>query len=296
MSLKFDADIILIAGPTASGKTALAIEAAKANDAVIINTDSMQIYEELRILTARPTAEEEAQCPHYLFGQVSGKEEYSVGRWLEDVESILKTRLDSKKRIVFAGGTGLYFNNLVNGLSPIPEIDPQIRERWRKAVSTPSNELHRQLAEIDPDMAGELKPGDRQRIIRAMEVIESSGKSIKYWQSLPGKPVLPSGVKILKLLLEPARPALHSRIEKRFDIMIEAGALEEVMHLKSLDIPSDRPIMKAIGVPQLSAYMDGSVTFGEAVEKAKAATRQYAKRQSTWFRNSFDASWQRLDA
>lgn len=291
MSLKFDEDVILIAGPTASGKTALAIEIAKANHAEIINTDSMQVYQELQVITARPSAEEEAECPHHLFGYISGREDYSVGRWLEDAEKTLNSCRSNGNKTVFVGGTGLYFNNLIGGLSPIPEIEPEIRDKWRNGFPGSVDELHQQLARLDPKMASLLEPADRQRITRALEVIESTGKSISFWQNLPVKPVLPETLGIKKILLMPERTLLHERIEKRFDQMVDTGGLDEVAYLLEQEISADKPIMKAIGVPQLASYLRKECTLSAAVEKAKAATRQYAKRQSTWFRNSFDSSW-----
>jgi len=285
--LKIKEDIILIAGPTASGKTRTAIEIAKANGALIINADSMQIYEELRIVSARPSAEEEVQAPHHMFGHVKGNSAYSVAHWLDDV----KPYLNMAKKLVFVGGTGLYFNALLNGLSPMPEIKDDIRQKWRGIGDVPAEELHKQL---DDQAANELRPSDRQRIIRALEVYESTGRSIVEWQKQKGETILPPQLSIKKFLLMPERSVLHERINLRFDLMIEEGALNEVQNLLSLNYPSNLPVMKAIGVPHLGRYLNGEISLQEAIEQAKAATRQYAKRQSTWFRNSFDEDWAKL--
>ncbi len=285
--MKIDADIVLIAGPTASGKTRLAIDIARANGALVLNADSMQVYRELRILSARPSPEEEARAPHHLFGHVGGDEAYSVARWVEDVKPYLETG----RNLVIVGGTGLYFNTLLNGLSPIPETPGDVRRKWRDAGEVPTGELHRQL---DPQAAAVLNPGDRQRIIRALEVHESTGRSIIEWQKTAGKPVLPSEANIARLLLMPDRKILHERINRRFELMVEEGAIDEVSSLLALNYPSGAPVMKAIGVPQLAGYLDRELSLEEALEKGKAATRQYAKRQSTWFRNSFGEGWKHV--
>ena len=293
--MEVEEDIILIAGPTASGKTGLAIEIAKHNNAVIINTDSMQVYRELRIITARPSGEEEAAAPHHLFGYRSGREAFSVAGWLEDVAPLLRQFHLEKRKVIFVGGTGLYFNTLTGGLSPMPDIRPEIRAKWRASEEVSSPELHRQLSELDPIAARQLKTSDRQRILRALEVVESTGKSILYWQDEQGVPLLDPAWRIKRMLKIPDRQLLHKRINKRFELMIEEGGLEEVRNLLTLDLDPSLPIMKAIGVPQLAAHLNGEISLEGAVEKAKVATRQYAKRQSTWFRNSLGAGWEAVD-
>ena len=288
--MKLDEDIVLIAGPTASGKTSLAISIAKANDAIILNADSMQVYSELRVLSARPDDEELTAAPHHLFGHIKGDQAYSVAHWLEDVKPYLEAH---NRKLVFVGGTGLYFNALLEGLSPIPEIEQGIREEWRDTVLS-TESLYQALKACDPKAAEPLRSNDRQRIIRALEVFHSTGKSILEWQNVKGKSLIGEGLAVRKFLLMPERPILHERINQRFDLMIEQGALEEVIALLALDYPQSASVMKAIGVPQLSAYIRGEFTLDEAIEKSKAATRQYAKRQSTWFRNSFGEGWEVL--
>ncbi|MEM8649965.1 MAG: tRNA (adenosine(37)-N6)-dimethylallyltransferase MiaA [Pseudomonadota bacterium] len=290
--MEIEEDIVLIAGPTASGKTSKAIEIAKSSGGVIINTDSMQVYRELRVITARPTAEEEAMAPHFLFGHVSGKESYSVAQWLADVSNLLDEPEINSGKIIFVGGTGLYFNSLLDGISPVPTVDPGIRTKWREASQSQSSELlHSHLQAIDPIMAEQLNANDTQRIIRALEVIESTGISLLDWQKKKGKPVLEKDRSVHTLLIMPERPILHERINQRFDQMVEEGGLKEVEELLELDLPEGSSLMKAIGVPQLAAHLRGELTIEEAIEQAKAATRQYAKRQCTWFNNSFDESW-----
>jgi len=290
--MEVEEDIILIAGPTASGKTGLAIEIAKHNNAVIINTDSMQVYRELRIITARPSGEEEAAAPHHLFGYRSGREAFSVAGWLEDVAPLLRQFHLENRKVIFVGGTGLYFNALTGGLSPMPDIRPEIRAKWRASVGLSPPQLHRQLSALDPVAARQLKTSDRQRILRALEVVESTGKSILHWQDEQGVPLLDHTRRIRRLLKIPDRQLLHERINNRFELMVEEGGLEEVGNLLSLDLDPSLPILKAIGVPQLAAHLNGEISLEGAVEKAKAATRQYAKRQSTWFRNSLGDGWE----
>ena len=289
--MKLEEDIILIAGPTASGKTSASIKLAQANDAVILNADSMQVYEDLRIVSARPSDEETAQAPHYLFGHRSGSEAYSVARWVEDVRPLFeKFRADNRK-MIFVGGTGQYFNVLLDGISPMPDVKPEIRKQIRSMVDVSSPGLHKML---DEKAAKELRPSDRQRITRALEVYQSTGKSIIDWQVEKGVPLIPESLSVKKYLVMPPRAEIHDRINRRFDLMVEEGALQEIEALLKKNFPKDAPVMKAIGVPQLSAHLAGEMNLDEAIEKAKAATRQYAKRQSTWFNNSFGEGWEKF--
>ncbi|MEM7070103.1 MAG: tRNA (adenosine(37)-N6)-dimethylallyltransferase MiaA [Pseudomonadota bacterium] len=290
--MKYDEDIVLIAGPTASGKTALAIEIAKSGNGIIINADSMQIYEGLRIITARPTSDEEAEAPHYLFGYKNPAEHFSVAQWLSDVERLLNGFLIEKRQVIFVGGTGLYFNTLLEGLSPMPEIKPEIRTKWRNVKETEVEALHEQLCVLDPAAARTLHPSDRQRIIRALEVFESTGQSITEWQKAKGEPLITTSQRVHKILKMPERSLLHERIIQRFKTMVEQGGVAEVEAFLRRKLDPDLPAMKAIGVPQLAAYLNDEISLIEAVERGQAVTRQYAKRQSTWFRNSFDEGWE----
>lgn len=289
--MKLDENIILIAGPTASGKTSTSIKLAQNNDAVIINTDSMQVYEDLSIISARPSQEEIAQAPHYLFGHRSGGEAYSVAHWLKDVRPLMDKFLADNRAMIFVGGTGQYFNAMLDGMSPMPDVDEAIREKIRAMEDIPSEELHKML---DEKAAKELRPSDSQRIKRALEIYQSTGKSIIDWQAEKGEPLVPETVSVKKFLVMPPRAEIHDRINRRFDVMVEEGALQEVKALMQKGFAPTLPVMKAIGVPQLSAYLAGKMELQEAIEKAKAATRQYAKRQSTWFNNSFGEGWERI--
>lgn len=287
--MKLNEDIILIAGPTASGKTSASITLAQANDAVIINTDSMQVYEDLWIISARPSKDEIAEAPHYLFGHRSGEQTYSVAHWLEDVRPLFEKFSSQNRKMIFVGGTGLYFNALLDGLSPMPDIDEGIRQKIRAMADVPSEELH---AMLDEKAAKELRPSDSQRIKRALEVYQSTGKSLVDWQAEKGVLLIPENMSVKKFLVMPPRATIHERINMRFDKMVEEGALQEIETLLAKDFSPSAPVMKAIGVPQLKAHLAGEMKLQEAIEKAKAATRQYAKRQSTWFNNSFGEGWE----
>lgn len=285
---------ILIAGPTASGKSRLALDLARRSGGTIVNADSMQVYSVLRLLTARPSQAEMDAVAHVLYGHVDPREAYSTGRWLGEVEALATSgRLDAGPAI-FVGGTGLYFKALLEGLSPMPEIPTTIRESWRARLEAEgAGALHAVLAGLDPVAADTLQPNDGQRIVRALEIFEASGRSILDWQASRGRPLVNADSARL-MVLEPERADVVARIERRFDTMIEDGAMEEVRALVALDLPPLMPAMKAIGVRELAAVMAGTATLPEAVTKAKAATRQYAKRQSTWFRNQFGANWRRV--
>lgn len=269
---------LLIAGPTASGKSALALRLARERGGVIINADALQVYRELRILSARPTDAELMQAPHSLYGHVSGLAPYSVAAWLADAgREITKAWAHGLLPIV-TGGTGLYFTALEQGLAEVPVIAPEIREKWRGFAG----DIHAELQRLDPVAASRLKANDRQRIGRALEVIEGTGKSLLHWQGQAQQQAFLSGVDVERLLVEVPREALYARADARFDQMIAAGALREVKPLTNLD--SSLPMMRAIGMPELIRHLRGEIALEEAVALAKIATRQFIKRQLTWGR------------
>jgi len=284
---------ILIAGPTASGKSGLALALAERLGGTVINADSMQVYRELRILTARPTTEDEARAPHLLYGFTSGAEAYSAGRYAADAaRAIAQVRAAGRVPIV-VGGTGLYFKSLLEGLSPIPAADPAVRTFWRtEAARRPVTELHRLLAGRDPEMAARLMPGDTQRIVRALEVLDSTGQSLAEWQRHPGRPVL-GEAETVRLLLLPERQGHGAAIDARFEAMLATGALEEVRALVAAGLSAELPIMRAHGVPSLAAHLKGALSLEAAVAAAKSDTRHYAKRQLTWLRRNMIA-WRRI--
>ncbi len=287
-------DPILIAGQTASGKSGLALKLAHELDGVIVNADSMQIYRELQILTARPNDEEMQGLPHKLYGHVKAQTPYSVGHWLLEVETTLNDIANEGKRAIIVGGTGLYFKSLLEGLSPVPEIFDEFRDKWRQRALDPVYDLHARLQLDDPEMAERLLPSDRQRLARALEVINSTGKSLLYWQKQPNKGGLIDANKCVKLAIDIERPELYARCDRRFDQMISAGAIDEVARLLALQLPSTLPSMRALGVRPLAAFLAGDCSIEDAVEKAKTETRQYAKRQSTWLKGNMIA-WKHLD-
>ncbi|MBW8635816.1 tRNA (adenosine(37)-N6)-dimethylallyltransferase MiaA [Hoeflea sp. WL0058] len=285
-------DAVLIAGPTASGKSSLALQLAAELDGVIVNTDSMQVYDTLRVLTARPSDDDLRAAPHRLYGHVPASESYSVGAWSRDVGRLLAEEEGRRRTAIFVGGTGLYFKALTGGLSEMPDIPDEIRQRWRERLAAEGSQpLHRELALRDPDIAARLKPGDSQRIVRALEVHEASGKSIRHFQETKGKSLL-EGPVLRRIVLAPDRAPLRQRIRARFEAMMDAGAVEEAQALLAMNLPPDLPSMRAIGVREIAAWLGGDLTRDEAVERAVIATAQYAKRQMTWFRNQFGDDWE----
>ncbi|MCC2095961.1 MAG: tRNA (adenosine(37)-N6)-dimethylallyltransferase MiaA [Hyphomicrobiales bacterium] len=286
------ADAVLIAGPTASGKSALALDVARRMDGVIVNADSMQVYGALSILSARPSPEETREIEHRLYGHVDAAQTYSVAAWLEEARMALGEIRSAGKTAIFVGGTGLYFTALEEGLSPVPGIEDGIREFWRDVALRSPDRLHDELATRDPAAARELDAGDKQRLVRALEVIESTGRSILEWQRQGRAGGVLGDLVSERTLIEPDRAQLHARIERRVDEMIGAGAVGEVEALLARGLPGHLPVMRAIGVPQLAAHLRGEMTLEEAAERIKAATRQYAKRQSTWFRHQLGEGWQ----
>jgi len=283
---------VLIAGPTASGKSALALAIAERFAGTIINADSMQVYRDFRVLTARPTREEEARAPHLLYGHVDAAENYSVGRWAVDAARTL-AEVEAKRRLpIFVGGTGLYFKSLLQGLSDMPPVPSEVRARVRaeaKDVSAPV--LHARLAQRDLRMAEALRPTDRQRVIRALEIFEATGRSLAEWQQSPGKPLI-DPKDTLSVFLEIDRTELRARIDTRFDAMLADGALDEVRTLVARKLDPALPALKAHGAPALSRHLIGEISLEEASTSGKTDTRKYAKRQETWFRHQMkDWPW-----
>jgi tRNA dimethylallyltransferase len=286
-------DVFLIAGTTASGKSHAALELALRVGGVIVNTDSMQVYREARILTARPTDEDMSKAPHLLYGHVPAREGYSTGRFQSDALRALSDVRAAGRIPIFVGGTGLYFTALTEGLADMPAIPPSVRAAARAQLSEIGNEaFHAALAERDPQGAANLNPGDSQRLLRAFEMFEASGKPLSFWQKNAGKPVL-DGLRLAKFVLEIPRPLLRERIDTRFRSMLKDGAMREALAIEDLDLAL--PAAKIIGRRELLALHRGVMTEGEASERAVIATRQYAKRQDTWFRNRL-ADWPRIDA
>lgn len=256
----------------------------------------MQVYSVLDRLTARPGAGDLEAVPHHLYGHVSPVSAYSTGIWLDQAtEAIAAIRARGALPVV-VGGTGLYFRALTGGLSDMPAIPDPIRTELRARLEAEGvAPLHQELARLDPDMAARLRPADRQRILRALEVVRATGKSIAAFQGRGGAQIV-DPLRARCLVLEPDRPLLHARINARFARMIEDGAIDEVKRLNSLDVPPQNPAMKAIGVSQISDYLAGRHSLEQAMDLASAATRQYAKRQLTWFRNQLDQRWERIRA
>ncbi|MET3840006.1 tRNA dimethylallyltransferase [Bradyrhizobium sp. OAE829] len=276
---------MLIAGPTASGKSALALELAQKTGGVVINTDSMQVYRDLRVITARPTPAEEAQAPHWLYGHVDAAVNFSAGAWVADAAKMLSEAQAEKRLPIFVGGSGLYFKALTRGLSAVPPIPAEVRESVRARLERDGVEaLHAELALRDPATADRLKPRDRARIARALEVVGATGRALADWHREGLPPLLPQG-EFHALFLAPERDQLYARIDARFDAMLAAGALEEVAALAARHLDPLLPAMKAHGVPALIRHLSGEISQAEAAETSRADTRHYAKRQFTWFRH-----------
>ena len=283
---------VLIAGPTASGKSALALALAQALGGTIINADSMQVYRDLRIVTARPTAQEEARVPHLLYGHVDAAENYSVGRWCVDASAALAAVERAGRLPVVVGGTGLYFKALTRGLAAVPPIPPQIRAAVRERLEREGiAALYAELGERDGATARRLMPRDRARVTRALEVVLATGRSLTDWHAEGMKAALDPAAAV-KLFLDVERAELYRRIDARFDAMLGSGALDEVRALARRGLDPALPAMKAHGVPWLIRHLDGEIDLAAAVEGAKRDTRRYSKRQGTWFRHQLpDWSW-----
>jgi tRNA dimethylallyltransferase len=276
---------VLIAGPTASGKSALALELAQKTGGVVINTDSMQVYRDLSVITARPTAAEEALVPHRLYGHVDASVNFSAGAWVADAAQLLAEVRAENRLPIFVGGSGLYFKALTRGLSAVPPVPAEIRDAVRARLERDGVEaLHAELARRDSVSAERLKSRDRTRVARALEVVEATGRSLNDWHREGLPPLVPAG-EYSAVFLAPERDRLYARIDARFDAMLTAGALEEVTALAARRLDPSLPAMKAHGVPALIRYLKGEITREEAAEIGRADTRHYAKRQFTWFRH-----------
>jgi tRNA dimethylallyltransferase len=283
--------LALIAGPTASGKSALALALAERHRGAVINADSAQVYRELRILSARPSAEEEARAPHRLFGHVDGAESHSAARWAEQAKTAIAEAHAADRLPILVGGTGLYLRTLLDGIAPVPEIDPAIRAETR---ALPVAEAHAQLRALDPAAAARLAPSDTTRIARALEVVRSTGRPLAGWQAerVGG---IDGAVRLLPLILLPDRDWLIDRCDRRLAQMFDEGAIDEVRRLLARrDIPPNAPVRRAIGVAEIAALLAGEIDRDTALDRARLATRQYAKRQYTWFRNQPPAEWPRI--
>ncbi len=277
-----DHRIIIVAGPTASGKSALALALAERLDGVLINADAMQVYRDLRILTARPSAAEEALAPHRLYGVLDGTERCSAARWRALANDEIAAAKERGRRAIIVGGTGLYLRVLMHGIAPIPDVPPRIRQAAAALYDDIGGPVfQRRLAAVDP-AAARLAPGDRQRLIRALEVHQATGRSLTEWQRAQPSA---SGSPCVVFTLLPPRQELYQTCDTRFVTMVEQGALEEVETLAKLDLAPTLPIMKAVGVRELQGCLRGDWSEAEAIRRGQQATRRYAKRQYTWFRH-----------
>lgn len=283
---------VLIAGPTASGKSALALARAHESGAAIVNADAMQVYDVLGVLTARPSEAEMEGVPHFLYGAVHPGRRFSTGDWLRAVKTLLAGPEIAGRPLVFVGGTGLYFDALLRGFAEVPSVPAaiirQVEDEVRRLDRAGRAEL---LKERDPEMAGRLQAHDPQRVVRALAVLKATGRSLASFQTA-GQAGMLDGFELERTVLNPERIVLRKRIARRFETMLESGAVEEVKALRQLDLDPSLPAMKAIGVREISDWLDGRISRDRAIELAVTATRQYAKRQRTWFRSRMsDWAW-----
>src|SRR4051794_6598525 len=283
--------VILLAGPTASGKSALALRVAERVGGTIINADSMQVYRDLRIITARPTRKEEARAPHLLYGHVDATENYSVGRWCLDAGAAIAEAGQAGRVPILVGGTGLYFKALTQGLAAVPPIPAGIRATVRARLKEGVAPLYDELLRHDPQAARRLMPGDRARVTRALEVVLATGRPLADWHR-EGMPPSINAANAIKIFLDVDRAELYRRIDARFDAMLASGALDEVRQLAARHLDPSLPAMKAHGVPWLIRHLAGEIALTEAAEGGKRDTRRYTKRQATWFRHQLpDWAW-----
>jgi tRNA dimethylallyltransferase len=284
--------ITLIAGPTASGKSRLAMDMAASTGAMILNADSQQLYADLRVLSARPSAADEAEAEHRLYGVADAAEAWSVGRWTRAVMPLLAELADAGRPALLVGGTGLYFTALTKGLADVPEVPDQVRDAVAAAFDDEGEPLfRRRLAALDPAAAARIEQGDRQRLTRAMAVAEHTGRALSDWTA-DTTPLLAPG-SWTGLVVEPERERLYANCDLRVGLMVEQGAVEEVRALMTRDLSPDLPAMKAVGVREFAAHLAGETTLDEAVDATRQSTRNYAKRQLTWFRNQ-TPGWRRV--
>jgi tRNA dimethylallyltransferase len=277
--------VVVVCGPTASGKSALALDIAWAFDGIVINADSMQVYRELRILTARP---DDADAPHRLYGIASVTDVFSAGRWRELAVTEIRAAHGAGKLPIICGGTGFYIRALTEGLSEMPDIPANIRSATREHIKNIGTEAaYRNLAERDPKSAAQLNSGDTQRVMRALEILEATGRSLADWQA-DAKTTPDSDWRFHTILIKPNRSELNHALEKRFQQMIDQGALDEVASLDGID--GDLPALKAVGVPDLRLHLAGQMSLDEAIARSQSATRRFAKRQTTWFNNQIIAN------
>ena len=291
------APITLILGPTASGKSALAVRLAqrlirRGQQACVVNMDSMQVYADLAVLTARPTPDEMGGVDHHMFGHVDGAIRFSTGAWLREASALIEAAQASGTALYFTGGTGLYAEALTRGLADVPDIPEETAAAIRAEVSADREGALERLIGLDPVGAARLVPADTSRIARALSVVEATGKPLHVWQAEPAPPVLAPGT-WTGLVVEADRQALYARIEARFDRMIETGAVDEANHLWARRLDEDLPVMRAHGMPALCAYFEGRIDLATAADRAILDTRHYAKRQMTWTRNRC-ADWRRV--
>lgn len=286
--------LTLIAGPTASGKSRLALDMAERTGAVIINADSQQLYADLRVLSARPSLADEARAEHRLYGVADAAESWSVGRWTRTVMPLLEELAAQGRPALLVGGTGLYFNALTRGLADIPPVPDAVRDAVQAAYDLEGEAaFRRRLAEVDPASAAAITPGDRQRLIRALAVAQATGRSLSDWKA-DTRPLLASG-SYVALVVEPPRERLYANCDSRVRLMIDNGAVDEVRALLARNLDPALPAVKAVGVPELAAHLSGTATLDQAIAAIRLSTRHYAKRQLTWFRNQ-TRDWRRIQA
>lgn len=276
--------ITLIAGPTASGKSRLAMQRARETGAVVINADSQQLYADLRVLSARPSAKDEAEIPHRLYGVADAADAWSVGRWSRAVMDLLAELAAEGRAALLVGGTGLYFNALTKGLADIPPVPVDIRDAVQAEFDAEGEAVfRRRVAEVDPAAEAAIFPADRQRLVRAFSVHRASGRALSDWKADTRPLLTPHSYDAL--VVEPSRERLYASCDARVDMMMAQGALDEVRALVARDLPPGLPAMKAVGVRELAAHLEGELSLEDAVAAVMQSTRNYAKRQLTWFRN-----------